>query len=110
VAGRIVESGTPGELITALQGRVWQTSIDKSDLEGARQRYAVIATRLRAGQTVIRVMSEEAGLAPGAAFEPVETGLEDVYFATLHRLRSASAMGSRQADGQAQAPSTASAA
>ncbi len=110
VGGRIVESGTPGELITALQGRVWQTCIDKSDLEGARQRFAVIATRLRAGQTVIRVLSEEPGVPPSPAFAPLETSLEDVYFATLHRLRSASAMGSRQADGQAQAASTASAA
>jgi ABC-type multidrug transport system ATPase subunit len=110
VGGRIVESGTPGELITALQGRVWQTCIDKSDLEGARQRFAVIATRLRAGQTVIRALSEEPGVPPSPAFAPLETSLEDVYFATLHRLRSASAMVSGQADGQSQAPSTASAA
>lgn len=88
VGGRIVESGTPGELIAALQGRVWQAGIDKSELESARQRHPVIATRLRAGQTVIRVLSEAAGVAPGPGFEPVGTGLEDVYFATLHRLRS----------------------
>ena len=110
VGGRIVETGAPGELITALRGRVWQTCIDKSALEGARQRHAVIATRLRAGQTVIRVMSEVPGLPPGPGFEPVETGLEDVYFATLHRLRTASTMGNGPATGQARSPSTASAA
>jgi ABC-type multidrug transport system ATPase subunit len=110
VEGRIVESGTPGALITALQGRVWQTCIDKSDLAGARERHAVIATRLRAGKTVIRVLSEEPGVPPSPSFEPVETGLEDVYFATLHRLRTASATGHGQANGQAQHPSTASAA
>ena len=87
VGGRIVESGTPGDLIAALAGRIWQTGIDKDDLEAARARHAVIATRLKAGRTVIRVLSEEPGLCPGEGFEPVEAGLEDVYFATLHRLR-----------------------
>ena len=55
-------------------------------------RYAVIATRLRAGQTVIRVLSEERGVPPGPGFEPVDTSLEDVYFATLHRLRAQSSV------------------
>jgi ABC-type multidrug transport system ATPase subunit len=85
--GRIVESGTPGELIAALAGRIWQAGIDKAELEVARARHAVIATRLKAGRTVIRVLSEEAGRCPGEGFEPVEAGLEDVYFATLHRVR-----------------------
>jgi ABC-type multidrug transport system ATPase subunit len=87
VGGRIVESGTPGDLIAALAGRIWQTGIDKTDLEAARSRHAVIATRLKAGRTVIRVLSDEPGRCPGEGFEPVEAGLEDVYFATLHRLR-----------------------
>ena len=104
VGGRIVESGTPGELIAALQGHVWQAGIDKADLEAARARHAVIATRLRAGQTVIRVLSGERGVPPGPGFEPMDTSLEDVYFATLHRLRSDHA--SDSAKGQATAPAT----
>ena len=87
VGGRIVESGTPGDLIAALAGRIWQTGIDKADLEAARARHAVIATRLKAGRTVIRVLADEPGRCPGEGFEPVDAGLEDVYFATLHRLR-----------------------
>ena len=87
VGGRIVEAGTPIALIAALQGRIWQIGIDKSVLDDARARHAVIATRLRAGQTVIRVLSEEPMRSPDDGFEPVEAGLEDVYFATLHRLR-----------------------
>jgi ABC-2 type transport system ATP-binding protein len=87
VGGRIVASGTPSDLIAALAGRIWQTGIDKADLEAARARHAVIATRLKAGRTVIRVLSDEPGRCPGEGFEPVEAGLEDVYFATLHRLR-----------------------
>ncbi len=84
VAGRIVQAGTPAELIAALQGRIWQASIDKHELEAARARQAVIATRLRAGRTVIRVLADAL---PGVGFAPVEAGLEDVYFATLHAQR-----------------------
>jgi ABC-2 type transport system ATP-binding protein len=84
VGGRIVQSGTPNDLIKALQGHIWQASIDKVDLERARGQHQVIATRLRAGCTVIRVRAD---LNPGPGFTPVDAGLEDVYFSTLHNQR-----------------------
>ncbi len=84
VDGRIVESGTPGALIASLQGRIWQVSIAKAELDAMRARMPVIATRLRGGSTVIRVLSD---VSPGTLFVPAEAGLEDVYFATLHRHR-----------------------
>jgi ABC-type multidrug transport system ATPase subunit len=86
VGGRIVESGTPAALIDGLRGRIWQASIDKSQLEAARAQLPVIATRLRGGSTVIRVLSDAS---PGSQFAPVEASLEDVYFATLHTHRAA---------------------
>jgi ABC-2 type transport system ATP-binding protein len=88
VGGRIVNSGTPGDLIAVLQGRIWQASIDRHELDAARERHAVIATRLRAGRTVIRVLADAA---PGVGFAAVEANLEDVYFATLraHRMSQA---------------------
>ncbi len=87
VGGRIVESGTPAALITALQGRIWQASVDKHQLDSARERNEVIATRLRGGNTVIRVLADSL---PGVGFTPAEPGLEDVYFSTLHLHRQAS--------------------
>ncbi|MDQ2778979.1 MAG: ATP-binding cassette domain-containing protein [Pseudomonadota bacterium] len=84
VAGRIVQTGTPVELIESLRGRIWQAVIDKSELDAARDRHAVIATRLRGGRTVIRVRADAL---PGTGFTPVEAGLEDVYFDTLHGQR-----------------------
>ena len=84
VGGRIVQSGTPGELIAALQGRIWQASIDKHELDAARARQSVIATRLRGGRTVIRVLADAS---PGVGFAPAEASLEDVYFSTLHAQR-----------------------
>jgi hypothetical protein len=86
VEGRIVQSGTPAELIAALQGRIWQASIDRHELDAARERHGVIATRLRGGRTVIRVLADAT---PGVGFAPAEAGLEDVYFATLHLHRQA---------------------
>jgi ABC-type multidrug transport system ATPase subunit len=86
VGGRIVQMGTPAELIAALHGRIWQASIDKHELAAARERHQVIATRLRAGRTVIRVLADTA---PGVGFAPVEAGLEDVYFSTLSLHRQA---------------------
>jgi ABC-type multidrug transport system ATPase subunit len=84
--GRIVGQGAPSDLTNALKGKVWQKTIAKAELEGYRQKYSVISTRLFAGHTVIHIVSETD---PGNGFTPVEAGLEDVYFATLTRTRQA---------------------
>jgi ABC-2 type transport system ATP-binding protein len=94
VGGRIVATGTPTELIEALQGRIWQAAIDKHELDAARARQAVIATRLRGGRTVIRVLADAS---PGVGFAPAEAGLEDVYFATLHAHRQATVQPQKKA-------------
>jgi len=73
-------------MIEVLQGRIWQAEIDKHDLDAARARHQVIATRLRGGRTAIRVLAD---VAPGIGFVPAEAGLEDVYFSTLHLHRQA---------------------
>jgi ABC-2 type transport system ATP-binding protein len=94
VGGRIVATGTPSELIEALQGRIWQAAIDKHELDAARARQAVIATRLRGGRTVIRVLAD---VSPGVGFAAAEAGLEDVYFATLHAHRQATVQPQKKA-------------
>jgi ABC-2 type transport system ATP-binding protein len=82
--GRIVASGSPVDLMAALEGRVWRRTIDKLELEAFRREHQVIATRLFGGRTVIHVLSDQN---PGAGFAPVVGGLEDVYFATLAATR-----------------------
>jgi ABC-2 type transport system ATP-binding protein len=84
VDGRIVESGTPADLIAGIRGRVWQASIDRATLDAARARLPIIATRLRGGDTMVRVVGDAA---PEAGFAAADASLEDVYFATLHRHR-----------------------
>jgi len=86
IGGRIVANDTPAALIAELAGKVWVQTIDKSELDACRARYALIATRLRAGRPQIHVLSDAA---PGPGFQPVATSLEDVYFATLHHQRKA---------------------
>jgi ABC-type multidrug transport system ATPase subunit len=86
--GRIVRTGAPHDLIESMRGRVWRRAIAKEDLAAHRERFDVISTRLREGRTVVHVVADQA---PEAGFEPVEGGLEDVYFATLSSQRRAPA-------------------
>jgi ABC-type multidrug transport system ATPase subunit len=82
--GRIVCTGPPGELLRALQGRVWRRTVAKLALEDYRSRLEVISTRLCGGQTIIHVVADQQ---PEAGFEPVAGELQDLYFATLAQER-----------------------
>ena len=82
--GRIVKQGAPLDLVAGLKGRIWKKTIEKNELEAYKARYKVIHTRLFTGRTVVHI---EADSDPGNGFMPVEGGLEDVYFSTLHASR-----------------------
>ena len=79
-SGRIVKAGAPLALIESMAGRVWRRTIAKGELDAHRRDHELIATRLFGGRTVIHVLADAS---PGDGFEPVEGGLEDVYFSTL---------------------------
>ena len=83
--GRVQLEGKPGDLITATRGKIWKKVIGRDDLEDYQGRYEVISTRLFAGNSVIHVLADH----QPEGFEPVEGGLEDVYFSTLSTLRRA---------------------
>jgi ABC-type multidrug transport system ATPase subunit len=82
--GRILLEGAPLDLIAQTEGRIWQKTIDRAELDGHMAEYRVISTRLFAGRTIIHVASDGA---PGAGFVPVTGNLEDVYFSTLDASR-----------------------
>jgi len=84
--GRIRLEGAPGTLIEGTRGRIWTRTIERTELEAARERYEIISTRLFAGRSVIHVLADAD---PGEGFAPVEGGLEDVYFSTLAQARRA---------------------
>ncbi len=88
VGGRIVRSGTPADLIEKVRGRVWTRAAEADELPSLRKQFALISTKLRGGRTVINILADHA---PDPRFEPVDAGLEEVYFGTLHQHRHATA-------------------
>ena len=85
--GRVLAEGDPAEAMRDVQGKIWRRKVDKGELAALQQEHAVISTKLVAGRTVVHVFSD--GQPDG--FEPVQPGLEDVYFSTLERAKAEAA-------------------
>jgi ABC-type multidrug transport system ATPase subunit len=83
--GRLQLEGKPADLIASTRGKVWKKAISHADLEQYQASHEIISTRLFAGETIIHTLSETRP----DGFDPVEGGLEDVYFSTLSTLRRA---------------------
>jgi ABC-2 type transport system ATP-binding protein len=83
--GRLRLQGKPSDLIASTRGKVWKKEIPHAELEQYQQSHEVISTRLFAGKTIVHVLSDT----QPQDFEPVEGGLQDVYFSTLSNLRRA---------------------
>ncbi len=80
-AGEIVYSGTPGNALMALEGKVWRKSIERSEKEDYQNKFSVISDKMVAGRPQIHVLSE---VDPGEGFESVAPNLEDVFFTKTH--------------------------
>jgi ABC-2 type transport system ATP-binding protein len=78
--GRVLLTGGPLDLTRALEGRVWQKAIARSELDAAKAAYPVISTRLVAGRTLVNVIGDSP---PAEGFASIEATLEDVYFAAI---------------------------
>jgi ABC-type multidrug transport system ATPase subunit len=78
--GEIRLQAEPLSAIDGLRGRVYQRAVERSELASFNERFAVISTKLLAGRTVIRVLSDSP---PGDDFARAEPNLEDVYFAAM---------------------------
>lgn len=83
--GRLQLEGKPADLIQSTRGKVWKKTIDHSELEEYQGKYEIISTRMFAGRMIVHVLSDT----QPEGFDPVEGGLEDVYFSTLSTLRRA---------------------
>ena len=81
--GQVLYAGTPEASLAALQGKVWQKTIAKSDIEDYQQRYGerLISSKLVAGKPIINVYSDTD---PGEGFMPAPAGLEEVFFAKIN--------------------------
>lgn len=80
--GEVLRMGRPDDTIAAIEGRVWGALVPRDDLSAVTGRMEVLSTRLRRGDTVVHVYSDEP---PGEGFEPVRPELEHVYFHTLRQ-------------------------
>lgn len=78
--GEVVAKGNPADLTEGVKGRVWKKTIPKSELENYQNEMQVISTHLKAGQTIIHVLSDNQ---PDTSFEASTADLEDVYFAEI---------------------------
>jgi len=78
--GQVLLKGNPLKIIEELEGRVYQRTIVKSELETYKQNYQVISEKLFLGKPIIHILSDTN---PGDGFSPVKTDLEDVYFSQI---------------------------
>ena len=78
--GEILLAAEPSRAIEELRGRIWRRTVDRRELLPLEQEQRVISTKLLAGRTIVHVYAEES---PGAAFEPVEPDMKDVYFSVM---------------------------
>lgn len=78
--GEVVVKGNPNDLTEGVKGRIWTKAIEKEELVNYQSELQVISTHLKAGKTVIHVLSDNQ---PDASFEAIAADLEDVYFAEI---------------------------
>jgi ABC-type multidrug transport system ATPase subunit len=80
--GEIIAQGNPSELVASIEGKIWTKIILKKDLKAYQKAFQVISTKLVAGATQIRVLSDTQ---PEQGFESIQPNLEDYYFTILFR-------------------------
>src|ERR1035437_3255186 len=78
--GSILLSGKPAQTIEDMKGKIWMKLIDKEQLAELKTNHRVISTKVVEGKIQVHVFSTSQ---PDASFAPVNSDLEDVYFATI---------------------------
>ena len=83
--GRILKAGEPLRMIREMNGKLWTQVVKCEEVAEIRVCHTVLSTRLKAGATEIRVLSDT----QPAGMQPATPELEDDYFSTLiaHELK-----------------------
>ncbi|MEM7474942.1 MAG: ABC transporter ATP-binding protein [Planctomycetota bacterium] len=79
--GRVRFAGKPEDAEAELDGKVWQKSVSKEELEVLKSKSQVISSKLVAGRPLVHIFSD---YDPGDGFEDVAPDLEDVFFTQIH--------------------------
>ena len=80
--GEILYEAAPPQAIEDMRGRIWRRTVSRTELPALEREQRVISTKLLAGRTMVHVYAEAS---PGAEYEAVEPGLDDVYFSVMER-------------------------
>jgi ABC-type multidrug transport system ATPase subunit len=78
--GRVLFAGAPELALQEMEGKIWEKSILKSDVDEYQHKYRVISSKLVAGKPIIHILSDEN---PGDGFKAAAAGLEDVFFSKI---------------------------
>ena len=78
--GQVLLKGNPLKIIEDLEGKVYQKTITKTELESYKKNYQVISERLFLGKPIIHILSD---VNPGNGFSLIDADLEDVYFSQI---------------------------
>ena len=78
--GELRFAGSPSQAEAELAGKVWEKSVDKSELDQIKQSFDVLSSKLVAGRPIVHVFSEQD---PGEGFESITPDLEDVFFSKI---------------------------
>lgn len=80
-SGEVLLEGSPAAALDALNGKIYSRVVATDDeLRALEAAFNVISTHLVGGLHEVRIYADTH---PGAAFRPVDSGLEDVYFLNL---------------------------
>jgi ABC-type multidrug transport system ATPase subunit len=80
--GKLLFAGAPDTALQLLEGKIWERSIAKSEMNDYQKNYKMISNKLVAGKPIIHVYSET----ELDGFIPTEANLEDVFFAKTFEL------------------------
>lgn len=79
--GEIVYNGTPANALSALDGKIWRKTIERSEKDSYKENYNVISDKMVAGKPQLHVLSDSN---PGDGFVSVPPNLEDVFFTRIN--------------------------
>jgi len=78
--GQVCLKGKPLEILESLKGKVYQKTIEKSELNVYKENFQVISERLFLGKPTIHIVCDTN---PGEGFTAINAELEDVYFSEI---------------------------
>ncbi len=79
--GKMLMQDSPRQAIKIMEGKVWETEVEKSKEPEMREKHSVLSSRFFMGKIQLRIYSEQS---PGKEFQPVAPLLEDCYFAFIY--------------------------